>query len=360
MSENNNISIDQKRKNDHVNSALTQQSDMNKRSYSAFDDLRFVHHSFSNTDFSEIDLTTEWAGHTHSLPFYINGMTGGSDFTKKYNIALAQVAHETGLTMASGSNSIAMKDTSVSDSFTVIRQHNPNGFVLANLGAHHNLENAKKAVDLLQANALQIHLNVPQEVVMPEGDRDFSMWEENISQIVESVGVPVVIKEVGFGMSRKTIQRLLNLGVKTIDVSGRGGTNFVNIENDRRDQIDFSALGLWGQTTPESLLESHSYQDSIEVLASGGIRHFYDIVKALALGARATGISGKFLQSVHSKGVDETVKMVHQWAEAIKHIMLLVDAPNISALAETQLVVTAGLREWAETRNINYKALANR
>lgn len=360
MSENPNISIDQQRKNDHVNSALMQQSDMNKQNYSAFDDLRFVHHSFSNTNFKQIDLSTEWAGHRHSLPFYINGMTGGSDFTKEYNAALARVAHETGLTMASGSNSIAMKDPSVSDSFTVIRKHNPNGFVLANLGAHHNLENAKKAVDLLQANALQIHLNVPQEVVMPEGDRDFSMWQENIAQIVESVGVPVIIKEVGFGMSRETIQSLLDLGVKTVDVSGRGGTNFVAIENDRRDQIDFSALGLWGQTTPESLLESLQYQTSIEVLASGGIRHFYDIIKALALGARATGISGKFLQSVHSKGVDETVNMVEQWAQALRHIMLLVDASSIPSLTEKQIVVTGNLREWAQARNINLQNLANR
>ena len=343
-------SLAQARKDDHVKHALDQHSKFMK---SPFDQIRFVHHSLNQVDFKSLDLSTQWAGHQHPLPFYINGMTGGSDFTKKYNRQLAQVAAETGLAMASGSVSAALKDPSVSDSFTVIRQMNPKGFVLANIGAHHHVDNAKKAVDLLQANALQIHLNIPQEVVMPEGDRDFSTWLRNIEDIVAEVGVPVIVKEVGFGMSKQTIKNLIQVGVRTIDISGRGGTNFINIENARRDQLDFSALGDWGQTTPESLLEAQAYLSNVEILASGGIRHFVDIVKALSLGARASGISGHFLKSVHDKGVDETIKMVDQWQESLRHMMLLLGCQTIQDIQSQEIVLGQELTHWAHSRGID-------
>lgn len=350
-------SIDQQRKDDHVNLALEQQS---KMTGSSFDEIRFVHHSFSDMAMSEVDLSTTWADHTFKLPFYINGMTGGSEFTKQFNEKLATVARETGLAMASGSVSAALKDPSVSDSFEIIREVNPNGFVMANLGAHHSLENAKRAVDLLKADALQIHLNVPQEVVMPEGDRDFSSWSDNITDIVHHLGVPVIVKEVGFGMSRETMEHIVRLGVQTIDVSGRGGTNFVSIENDRRNQLDFSALASWGQTTPESLLESLSVQRTLDVLASGGIRHYLDIVKALAFGARATGLSGKFLSSVHESGIDATITLVHQWEEALRHMLLMLNCRNLEDLRRTNLVITGYLRDWAIARQIDHTKLATR
>ncbi|MGX7350243.1 type 2 isopentenyl-diphosphate Delta-isomerase [Dolosicoccus paucivorans] len=355
-------SINEQRKNDHVAHALEQQT---KQTLHPFDDIRFVYHSFSNTILDEIDLTTTWAGHDHSLPFYINGMTGGSEFTKSINQKLAIVARESGLSMASGSVSIAMKESHAHDSFTIIRKENPDGFVMANLGAHHNLENAKRAVDLLQANALQIHLNIPQEVVMPEGDRDFSMWSKNIEDMVQHLNVPVIVKEVGFGMSRETIEHLLNLGVKTVDVSGRGGTNFIMIENQRRDQLDFSDLAYWGQTTPESLLEAYSARSnpstpSFDLLASGGIRGYLDIIKALSLGAQGVGLSGKFLWMVHEEGVDKTIQWVKQQEEAIRSLMLMLDTPTIQDLDTTQLILQGDLKDWAIARGIDWQSLASR
>lgn len=345
------------RKDDHVNLALSQQNEL---AVSDFDNIRFVHHSFAPIKFADIQLTTQWANHTHSLPFYINGMTGGSEYTKDFNRKLAEVARETGLAMASGSVSVAMKDNSIADSFTIIREVNPNGFVMANLGAHHTLENARKAVDLLQANALQIHLNVPQEVVMPEGDRDFSMWSHNISQIVQHLDVPVIVKEVGFGMSRQTIQHLIDLDVQTIDVSGRGGTNFIRIENSRRDQLDFSLLNGWGQSTAESLLEALPFSQKATVLASGGIRHYLDIVKCLALGASAVGLSGKFLSTVHHGGVDATIQLVQQWQESIRHVLLMLGCTTIADLQTTDCLLSGTLRDFAENHQINWQQLANR
>lgn len=344
--------IAQSRKDDHVHHALKQQDQPPR---SPFDDIRFVHQSLNSVNFHKIDISTQWAGHHHQHPFYINGMTGGSRFTKQFNEKLAIVAAETGLAMASGSVSAALKDPYVVDTFSIVRQMNPHGFVLANLGAHHNVDNAKRAVDILQANALQIHLNIPQEVVMPEGDRDFSSWEQNIHDIVAQVGVPVIIKEVGFGMSQETIQRLIELGVQTIDVSGRGGTNFIQIENQRRDRLDFSALSEWGQTTPEALLEAQKYMSEVTILASGGIRHYMDILKALSLGAKATGISGLFLKKINDDGIDQTIQMVNDWAESLRHLYLMLGVEKTSQLPNLSLVFNTNLINWAEQRNINLK-----
>lgn len=351
------LPIDQQRKNDHVKSALAQQEIAKN---SAFDEVRFVHQSLNTVDFANISLETHWAGATHALPFYINGMTGGSQQTKQYNQALAILARETGLPMASGSISAALKHPDMADTFTIIRQENPQGFVMANLGAHHSLENAQKAVDLLQADALQIHLNIPQEVVMPEGDRDYSMWAEQIAEIVDKLDVPVIVKETGFGMARETIEELMNLGVKTIDVSGRGGTNFIQIENERRDHLDFSFLADWGQSTPEALLESICLQDQVEVLASGGIQNPYDIVKAIALGAKAVGLSGKFLHVIDSQGIDAGIKLVEDWIQFIRHMLLLTGCQHITDLRHQPLVISGQLAEWAYQRGINTQALANR
>lgn len=138
-----------------------------------FDHLRFVHHSLPETGTQKIDISTSFAGLSMNQPIYINAITGGSTWTKKVNEKLATVARETGMLMASGSLSAGLKDPSVADSFTIIRETNPTGLVLANLGGGQTLENAKKAIDLIQADGLQIHLNTPQEIVMPEGDRIF-------------------------------------------------------------------------------------------------------------------------------------------------------------------------------------------
>ncbi len=136
--------------------------------------------------------------------------------------------------MATGSVSAALKDSTVADSYSVVREVNPDGLILGNMGAGRKSEDAKKIVDLLQADGMQIHVNVPQELVMPEGDRDFHEWPHNIQQTVQQLDIPVIIKEVGFGMNRETIQQFQTLGVKAVDVSGRGGTSFSQIENARR------------------------------------------------------------------------------------------------------------------------------
>lgn len=325
-----------------------------------FDQLRFVHHSLQNIDAKEIDLATEFSGLKLSVPFYINAMTGGSPKTKEINRDLASIARQTGLMMATGSSSAALKDPSVADSFAVVRQENPNGLILANLGAGRKFPDAKKVIDLLKADGFQIHLNIPQEVVMPEGDLDFHEWHENIQGILTNISLPVIVKEVGFGMSRETIQQLIALGAQNIDISGTGGTSFSQIENARRKKREFGYLEDWGQSTVISLLESQPYQEQVTILASGGIRNAYDIFKALSLGAKAVGVSATILNQLMAKGVAATVELIESWKQELAALYLLTGKTKTSDLKKNPLIITGYPKEYSELRGLDLKKYAQR
>ena len=207
------------RKDEHVSLAKA----FHKTQRNDFDDVTIIHQSFPNCRVSDVSIATDLFEQPLTSPFFINAMTGGSEKTLEYNRQLAILARETDLMMATGSVSAALKDPSVAASYTVVRQEFPEGCLLANVGAGTTLANAQRAVELFEANALQIHLNAPQELVMPEGDRDFTSWLPQLEEIVTHLDVPVIVKEVGFGMTRETIQQLLSIGVTIIDVAGSGG-----------------------------------------------------------------------------------------------------------------------------------------
>lgn len=344
------------RKDEHVSLARAFHQ---KPKENDFDDVRLIHSSLVNTRPEEIDLSTEILGLKLSAPFYINAMTGGSEKTKKINHDLAIIARETNLMMATGSVSAALKDPNVADSYTVVREVNPHGLILGNMGAGRTSDDAKKIVDLLQADGFQIHLNVPQELVMPEGDRDFHEWSKNIAETVQQLSVPVIVKEVGFGMNRETIQQLQALGVKAVDVSGRGGTSFSQIENARRKKRELNYLDDWGQSTVISLLEAQEIND-LTILASGGIRNAYDIFKALCLGAKAVGISAGILDYLISNGIDATVEMIEDWKIQLRRLYLMTDKATTADLVHNPIILSGAPKEWCEARGIDYKKLALR
>lgn len=274
-------------------------------------------------------------------PMYINAMTGGSSNAQKINAQLARVAAKTGVAIASGSLSAALQNNALSDTFSVIRSENPRGFVMANVSAGTSASDAMRAVGMLQANALQVHLNAAQELVMPEGDRDFRNWLKNIEQSVRScerVRVPVVVKETGCGMTARDVLRLRNIGVRAVDVSGRGGTNFVTIENARRSRGGYDYLADWGLTTVESLIDIQKCDalkaDPVEIFASGGVRTPLDVVRALALGASAVGVAGEFLHTLMHEGEDALLQQILDWQEQIRVIMALLGCKSVADLRD--------------------------
>ncbi|MED1204609.1 type 2 isopentenyl-diphosphate Delta-isomerase [Heyndrickxia acidicola] len=349
-------SIREKRKDEHVRLALN----TNQTQPSDFDALYLVHRSLPELDKEEVDLRTRLGNLTLAFPIYINAMTGGSEKTGAINAALAEAAKETGIAMAVGSQHSGLRNEKVADTYRIVRKKNPNGVIFGNVGADAPLDYALRAIDMLEADALQIHLNVPQEVVMPEGDRHFSGILKKIETIIKKTSIPVIIKETGFGMCRETLEQLKTCGVQFVDVGGGGGTNFVHIENERREKRDYSYLKGWGQSTPISLLEAQPFLKDMTILASGGIRNPLDAVKSMALGASAAGVAGAFLRVLDKCGTEGLVEEMKAWKEHLRMIFLMQGAQSLEHIAKCPIIVTKNVREWCDLRGLDAGILASR
>ena len=344
------------RKDDHVRLAAEQQR--GRGGHNEFDDVSFVHHALSGIDRCEVSLATRFAGAEWPVPLYINAMTGGSARTGAVNRDLAVAARETGVPVATGSMSAYFADESVAGTYSVMRRENPDGFVMANVNATASVENARRAVDLVRADALQIHLNAIQETVMPEGDRSFSGWGPHIEKIVVGVDVPVIVKEVGFGLSRETVLLLRGMGVQAADVAGRGGTNFARIENDRRDGGEYAFLDGWGQSAPACLLDAHDA--GLPLLCSGGVRNPLDVARGLALGAVAVGASGGFLRTLLDGGVPALIALISAWKDQLAALMTALGARTPAQLARCDVLVGGALRSFCADRGVETRLLATR
>ncbi|BBA98092.1 putative type II isopentenyl diphosphate isomerase [Actinacidiphila reveromycinica] len=344
------------RKDDHVRLAVEQQQQHHGRNQ--FDDVSFVHHALAGIDREDVCLATGFAGISWRVPLYINAMTGGSQRTGAINRDLGIAARETGVPIASGSMSAYFKDPDCAGTFSVLREQNPDGFVLANVNATASVDRARRAVDLLRADALQIHVNTVQETVMPEGDRSFASWAPQIGKIAAGVDVPVIVKEVGFGLSRETVHLLEDLGVRVADLGGRGGTDFARIENGRRELADYAYLTGWGQSTAACLLDAQGAP--IPVLASGGVRNPLDVARALALGASGVGVSGTFLRTLLDGGVGALIDRITTWLDQLAALLTLLGARTPADLTHRDLVIHGGLREFCADRGIDTRAFAGR
>ncbi|TMS99106.1 type 2 isopentenyl-diphosphate Delta-isomerase [Apilactobacillus kunkeei] len=344
------VSIQSHRKDEHVSLAI---KFYEKNSHAGFDQLRFVHQGIPEISLNEIDTSTNIEGIKMKFPIYIEAMTGGSEYTKKLNEKLATIAKSTGIAMATGSQSVALKDNNLASSFEIVREANPNGIVFSNLGASADVSRAKAAVEMMKSDAIEIHINTPQEMIMPEGDREFK-WIENIKSIQKELEIPVIVKEVGFGMSKETIQQLIDAGVKNINISGKGGTSFSKIENYRRKKQEMDYLEDWGQTTVESLLEAQPFKNSVNIIASGGIRTPLDAVKSIALGANAVGIAAPILYSLIKNGEEETVSFINEFIYGMKSTMTMLGVKNISELQNKRMILSPDLQSYVSQRALPY------
>lgn len=337
-----------KRKNEHL--SLAEKFYDTAHQADPFDQIRIVPNALPEMATDEVDTSTNVAGLNFQWPFYFEAMTGGSAQAQKVNAAFARVAHQTGLAMATGSLATTFKLPQFNDSFRVVRTNHPHGIVMANLGANVTVDQAQQAVELIQANALEIHLNVAQEMVMAEGDRNFH-WRSHLQQLVDHLTVPIIVKEVGFGMSKETIQQLRALGVQTVNVSGRGGTNFVQIEDRRNHEHNFKDLHDWGLTTPEALFEAQAVND-LQVVASGGITSPLDVIKAGILGARAVGVAGFFLHEYYQNGESGLLRAVQDWQTEIVRIMTMLGCHQFTELTNVATVLEPRLLSYIEQRKL--------
>lgn len=346
----------ERRKKEHIEYALT----TGQKRLHGFDDIQFVHQSIPETALDNIDLSTTIGELQLSSPIFINAMTGGGgDETKDINAMLATVANECNLPISVGSQMAAIKDPSQAETYKIMRKIHPNGIIFANLGSEATPDDAKQAIEMIEANALQIHLNVVQELVMPEGDRDFSHVLTNIEKISSSIDIPLIIKEVGFGMSKETIQKLTDVGVNIVDVGGFGGTNFSAIENMRRER-KLLFMNNWGIPTACSIVEVTQTSPFVEVIASGGIQTSLDIAKAISLGANACGLAGYMLHILMNEGMDALIQEIHNIHEELKIIMTALGTRNIESLKKAPIIISGQTCHWLHERGLKTEIYSNR
>lgn len=326
------------RKDEHINYALKYESVHN-----SFDEMELIHCSIPEYNIEDIDISVNFAGNKFECPFFINAMTGGSQKGKEINRKLAKIAEKCNLLFVTGSYSAALKNPHDS-SFKIVREENKNLLLGTNIGADKDYKAGLKAIEDLNPLFLQIHVNLMQELIMSEGSRNFSKWQENIKGFTENIKIPLILKEVGFGMSEETIKKGMELGIKTFDISGRGGTSFAYIENARRKNT-FPYLNDWGQTTVVSLLSVKKYMEDVEIIASGGIRNPLDIIKSLVLGAKGAGISRTILKLIEESSVENVIEIMNSWKNECKMIMCALNCKNIDELKNVKYILYGKTRE---------------
>lgn len=332
----------QKRKKEHVENYLKSTF----RGDTLFRDIYLEHNALPDLNLDDIDTKIQFLGKTIDYPIIINAMTGGSDLSQDINRDLSRLAKEFNIPMAVGSQTIAVEDETKISSFKIVRDVlGPEGLVISNLSGQASLEYVKKALEIVDGDAIQLHLNPAQELAMVEGDREFKGVLYNIQQIVNNIDKPVIVKEVGFGISKEVASKLYNVGVRNIDISGSGGTNFIEIENLRNIGMDLAELYEWGIPTALALIKCRELPSDLNLIASGGIRNSMDIVKSIVLGANVVGISGELLSYLIHGGYDNAENYLEELIYKLKIIMLLLGKQNIVELQSTRYKIVGDLKE---------------
>lgn len=327
------------RKVQHI-SIINNDRDTDRRKF-YFDEIHLTHRALPEISLAEVDPSTSFLGKKLSFPLLISCMTGGSHQTvKKINRRLAEAAEAEQVAMGVGSQRVMFSSPGARSSFA-LRKVAPNAVLLGNLGAVQlnegfGINEARDAVDILEADALVFHLNPLQEAVQPEGDTNFTGLARKIGQVVKALPCPVIVKEVGAGISATDAERLLAHGVKIIDVAGTGGTSWSRIEHHRQYGKKDDNLGMqfqdWGIPTPLALMKLKPFRNKVTLIASGGIRSGIDMAKSIILGASLCGIASPFLGPA-MKSTADVRKVIQRLRREFVTTMFLLGARRISDLS---------------------------
>ena len=359
----------QGRKSDHIKICL-EENVHHCHATTGFEDIYFVHKALPEIERSKVNLTTTAFDHKFSVPLMVEAMTGGIVDAMKINAAIASAVEELGLGMGVGSQRAAIEKQSLEKTFAIARKKAPTAFLVANIGGPqlvkgYGVKEAKKAVDMMNADALAIHLNALQEVVQPEGETSFKGVLNKIGEISQALDVPVIVKETGAGVAAEEAKLIASMGVAGIDIAGVGGTSWAAVEYHRaKKKHDELHQGLgnvfwdWGIPTAISLVET-SQSVSTTIIASGGIRTGIDVAKALSLGANLAGMAHPILFAA-TKGPREVRKTLQVTIEGLKNAMFLVGAKSVLDLIEVPLVMTGKTAEWLKMRGFQPEIYARR
>jgi len=359
----------EERKADHIEICLEEDVQA-RRATTGFEDVSLVHKALPEISREKIDLSTTVFGYKFSAPLFVGAMTGGTAKATKLNAAIAEAVEELNLGMGVGSQRVAIDNPKLERSFTVVREKAPTAFIVANIGGpqlvgKYGVKEAKKAVEMVQANALAIHLNALQEAVQPEGDTNYSNLLQKICKVAQELDVPVIVKETGAGIAAEDAAMLEAAGVAGIDVAGVGGTSWAAVEYYRakaRQDVFSQRLGGtfwdWGLPTAVSLVETVK-SVNLPVIASGGIRNGIDVTKALALGASLASATYPFLGPA-TKSSEDVKKALRYLVGEVRNAMFLVGANSIQKLQKVPVVLTGKTSEWLKLRGFQPEVYARR
>jgi len=352
----------QKRKAEHIRICLEEKA-QSRTVTAGFEDIKFVHRALPEVNREDISLSTSFLNKTFSAPLMVGAMTGGTEEAVKINQNIAEAVEKLGLGMGLGSQRAAVENYMLEKTYAVARKVAPNAFLVANIGGvqlvqGYGVKEVRKVVEMIDADAVAIHLNVLQEAVQPEGQTSFKGILEKIGRVASEIDTPVIVKETGAGISARDAIALRDAGVRAIDVGGVGGTSFAAVEYFRGEKMLGEAFWDWGIPTVVSVVEVVQ-SVKLPVIASGGIRTGTDIAKALALGAGLASIVQPVLETAVI-GSKETEQFLSGLIDELKNVLFLVGAENVGRLAQVPLVICRETAEWLKIRGFNIKDYACR
>ena len=334
----------ERRKADHIRINLEEDVQF-PRLTTGLERYRFIHQALPELNLDEIDLTTTLLGKRLRAPLLISSMTGGTEMARTINRNLAQAAQAAGIAMGLGSQRAAIENPALASTYQV-RDLAPDILLFANLGAvqlnyGYGVDQCRRAVEMVEADALILHLNALQEAVQPGGDGNWKGLLRRIEAVCRALPVPVVVKEVGWGLSERVARQLAEAGVAALDVAGAGGTSWSEVEA-RRAPTELhrrvaSAFADWGLPTAETLLMARRGAPNLPIIASGGLRDGIDVAKCIALGAAAAGMAGPFLKAaaVSTEAVSEAITEI---TRVLRIAMFCAGAGSIPELQATPLL----------------------
>lgn len=330
------------RKSEHI--SITLNKNVNFKSKSAgFEKYDFYHNALPELNKDEINTEVFFLNKKLNFPFMVSGMTGGYADASKINATLAEFCEMKKIAMGVGSQRQALENSHYIDTFRIVRKKAANIPIVGNIGAVELTQMRSKApvlklVEMINADALAVHLNPLQELLQPEGNTNFRNVLKSIEKLVNELDIPVIVKEVGAGISFDVARRLYEAGVRIIDAAGAGGTSWAGIEMIRSNDFKLSEIFWdWGIPTTESILNIRKVSKKIFIIASGGIRNGVEIAKSIALGADLTAAAAPLLRKWKDGCLKSLINLFDLWETQLKGVMFLVGAKNIKQLKKIKL-----------------------
>lgn len=332
------------RKKEHIKLCLTNDVAY-KMKTNGFEFYEFEHNAITEVDFNKIDLSTKFLKKKINYPFLISCMTGGTAEAERINERLAFAANELNIPIGVGSQRQVLEDKSLHSTYKVVRKKAGKIPVFGNIGAaqiaksKNVVDEMKLLIDLVEADAMVVHINPLQELLQPEGEPNFNGFIKNLEKICSRIDSPIIVKEVGAGIGKSAAKKLLDAGVKGIDVAGAGGTSWAAIEL-KRKKIEDEYFSEWGLPTSYCIRNVKELKKDYKfiLISSGGINNGVDIAKSLALGADLTAAARILLQEVMKNNVIGVINLIQNWFDTVKKIMFLTGCEKINQFKKIRLI----------------------